>query len=163
LETPDERAGRVVVVAHCVLNQNARVSGLAKYPAVIGEVVDTLRKHDVGFIQLPCPELASAGAQRPRKTKEEYDTPSYRKQCKQMAVSITQMIEEFNRTGVKTLAVLGVKSSPSCGIDNSVNETGILMEELTHALGKRGFKIPMHAIDISKIGESIGWLEDALE
>lgn len=162
LKTQDERAGKLVVVAHCVLNQNARVSGLADYPAVIEEVVDTLRKHNVGFIQLPCPELTFAGAQRPRKTKEEYDTPSYRKRCKQIATSITQHIEELHKSGVKVLAVLGVKNSPSCGLDNAVNETGILMEELRHTSKERDLKIPMHAIDTSKISESIEWLEDVL-
>jgi predicted secreted protein len=162
LKTQDERAGKLVVVAHCVLNQNARVAGLADYSAVIGEVVDTLRKHNVSFLQLPCPELTFAGAQRPRKTKEEYNTPSYRKRCEQIATSITQQIEELRKTGVKVLAVLGVKNSPSCGIDNAVNETGILMEELTHALEERYLKIPMHAIDTSKINESIEWLEDVL-
>lgn len=124
----NERSGKVVVVAHCVLNQNSRVFRLAHYPAVINEVVDVLRRHNVGFLQMPCPELIYAGVKRFGRTREEYDTPSYRKHCKQIAVSTANQIEQFAQNGIKTLAIVGIKDSPSCATDNFAKEAGILME-----------------------------------
>ena len=145
----DYRSGKLIVVAHCILNQNSRVLGLASYPAVIDEVVDVLRKHDVAFLQMPCPELTYAGAKRPRKTRGEYDTSDYRKHCKKIAISISNQIKEFAKGGVKAIAVLGIENSPSCGISNSTSEVGILMEELTSEIGKAGLKLPMYAIESS--------------
>ncbi len=151
-----------MVVVHCVLNQNSRVSGLAQYHAVIDEVVDLLRKHDVGFLQMPCPELTFAGAQRPRRTREEYDAPDYRRHCRQIVASTVKQVGEFIQEGVRVLAALGIGNSPSCGVGDSVEETGILMEELLHELKKRRLDIPVHAINTSKITADMIWLEEVL-
>ncbi len=158
----DERSGKFVVVAHCILNQNSRVLGIANYPAVVDEIVDVLRRHDVGFLQMSCPELMYAGAKRPRKTKEEYDTPEYRRYCRQIAVSTVSQIEEFAKNGVEVIAVLGIQNSPSCDVGNSGGETGVLMEELMSELEKRGFNVPMRSINLSEVAADVKWLEDRL-
>ena len=134
MEFNDERLGKLVVVAHCVLNQNSRVLGLAHYPAVIDEVVDILGRYNIGFLQMPCPELTYAGAKRLGKTREEYDTPSYRKHCRQIAASTASQLEEFGKNNIKSIAVLGIENSPSCGVSKLPDETGILMEELAAEL-----------------------------
>lgn len=157
----DERCGKLVVVAHCVLNQNSRVLSIARYPSVIDEVVDLLRKHNVGFLQMPCPELTYAGAKRPGKTREEYDTPSYREHCRQIAISTAIQLEEFAKNDIKAIVVLGIQHSPSCDVGDS-DETGILMEELTDELEKRRLKIPMHAINMRETAADVKWLENIL-
>lgn len=157
----DERHGKLVVVAHCVLNQNSRVLGIARYPAVIDEVVDILRKHNVGFLQMPCPELTYAGAKRPGKTRDEYDTPSYRRHCKQIAISTATQLEEFAKNDIKAITVLGIKHSPSCDVGDS-DETGILMKELIDELKKRRLKILMHAINMRETAADVKWLENIL-
>ena len=159
----DERCGKIVVVAHCILNQNSRVLGLAYYPAVIGEVVDVLRRYNIGFLQMPCPELTYAGIKRPSKTKEEYNTPNYRKHCRKIAVSTANQLEEFAKNGVKVIAVLGIENSPSCDAGSFVNETGVFMEELTLELEERGLEILMHAINASETIIDVKWLENILK
>ncbi len=160
---PDERDGKVVVVAHCILNQNSRALGLAHHPAVIPEIIDILKEHNVGFLQMPCPELIY-GVRRPRKTNEEYDTPHYRLHCRQIALSTSDQLEEYVRNGIKIVAVLGVKNSPSCNIGSSMDETGILMEELISQLRKRGLRIPMRTINTSETDTSDAkWLENILK
>jgi predicted secreted protein len=129
---------------------------------VVDEVVDVLRRHDVGFLQMFCPELTYAGAKRPRKTREEYDASEYRKYCRELALSTVSQIEEFVENGVEVVAVLGIQNSPSCDVGNSGGETGILMEELVSELEKRGFKIPMHSINLSEVAADVKWLEDRL-
>jgi predicted secreted protein len=158
----DKRCGKIVVLAHCILNQNSRVSGLARYSAVIDEVVDLLREYGVGLLQMPCPELTYAGARRPSKTREEYDTPSYRTHCRRITTSIVDQLEQLAENNVKVLAILGVKGSPSCGVGASPDETGILIEELNLELGKRGLIIPLHIIDSSEIAADVEWLDRLL-
>ena len=36
----DKRSGKIAIVAHCILNQNSRVSGLAKRSSIITEIVE---------------------------------------------------------------------------------------------------------------------------
>ena len=158
----DERCGKLVVVAHCILNQNSRVLGLARYPAVIDEIIDILRRCNVGFLQMPSPELANAGAKRPSKTREEYDTPDYRKHCKQIAISTADQLEEFAKNDIVALAVLGIENSPSCNVEGSAGETGILLEELIAELKKRRLEIPSRAISASKVAVDVKWLENIL-
>jgi predicted secreted protein len=162
MERQDVRRGKLVVVVHCILNQNSRVSGLATYPAVVDEIVDILKKHNVGFLQMPCPELAYAGARRPGKNKAEYDRPRYRRLCRKIALSAVRQIEELAKGGVKTLALLGVKGSPSCDAGNSGEAIGILVEEVESALLEKGMRIPAHAINLYDVAADVGWLEDIL-
>jgi predicted secreted protein len=162
LRPSDKRGGKLAVVAHCILNQNSRVLGLAHYPATIREVVDVARQLDIGFVQLPCPELVFAGSQRPPKTREEYDTPSYRKHCKKIAVSMVSQLAELARNGVALRLVLGVKKSPSCDVGEASQERGILMEALKTELERNRLRMPMHSINASGHGLDMERLETLL-
>jgi hypothetical protein len=68
----DERSGRVVLVSHCVLNQNVRNLGGATRPGAVDEVVATLQRRRVGIVQLPCPEQRAWGGVCKR-----YTLPAY--------------------------------------------------------------------------------------
>lgn len=138
----DERSSKLVVVSHCILNQNSRVRGLARRSSVIEEVVDLLRGFNVGLLQMPCPELTYAGAKREKKEKKEYDTESYRQHCRVIADSIVGQLEKFLE-GTEVIAIIGVKNSPSCGVAESTEDRGILIEELMFALEDRQLSIPL--------------------
>lgn len=152
----DVRSGKIVLVAHCVLNQNSRVSGLAQYPAVISEIVDVLTRHNVGMVQMPCPELTFAGLLRANRTKEQYNTPKFRKHCKQIAHLLAVQIQEYLENGVKVLAILGIEGSPSCGVTET---SGILIEELQSELEKKQIPVPLHEIKFKEIEADVDWLE----
>ena len=49
----DKRAGKLLFLSHCMLNQNACVRGLASQPAVIREIVDLALDNDVAIYQMP--------------------------------------------------------------------------------------------------------------
>ncbi|MEM3045776.1 MAG: 2-thiouracil desulfurase family protein [Candidatus Bathyarchaeia archaeon] len=175
----DRRSRRAVFVAHCILNQNVRVAGGAHYPAMIDEVVDLLKAHRVGLVQMPCPEFSFAGLNRPPRTKEEYDTHSFREHCAKIAGQIVDEADEYVRNGFKVLAFLGVERSPSCGVkqtttrpDGSKGEAkatsgqGILTEGLRRELSSRHLQIPFRGVDwknIPKLVEEIQGLLDALD
>jgi hypothetical protein len=52
---------RVAFVAHCLVNQNAKVQEFARSPGVVPGVVERMRRHGYRIQQLPCPEMAFAG------------------------------------------------------------------------------------------------------
>jgi hypothetical protein len=60
----DKRGKKVVLVAHCILNQNAKIDRCAHYPGAMREVVQTLVEAGVGLVQMPCPELMIMGLDR---------------------------------------------------------------------------------------------------
>jgi len=166
LEYQNERTGKIVVVAHCVLNQNSRVQGLAKFRGVITPIVETLIKNEVGIIQMPCPEFLYMGCKRRAQTKEQYDTVMYRKFCRKIAENIAEQIQEYAKNNMKTLAILGIEGSPTCAVKETtkgykeveyaenkkqktkkVKEKGILIEELQKLLRKMGIKTNFIGID----------------
>ena len=158
----DERSSKLVVVAHCILNQNSRVRGLARRSSVIEEVVDLLRGFNVGLLQMPCPELTYAGAKRARKEKKEYDTESYRLHCRVIADSIVGQLEDF-LDDAEVIAIIGVKNSPSCGVAESAGDRGILIEELAAALEDRQLSIPLVEISSSPTTIELEKLEGILK
>lgn len=82
----DGRSRKVVFLAHCLLNQNAISDGTAVYPAAFRELVQFFLEHQVGIVQLPCPELCCLGrtvetgwARSPRSQKK---TPVFVPPCR---------------------------------------------------------------------------------
>ncbi len=153
-----------MVVAHCVLNQNSRVQGKAYHVGMINEIVDVLRKNEVGLIQMPCPELTYFGLLRESQTKEQYDTPAYRKHCRQIASSTAEQIKEYSRNNFRILAILGIDGSPTCGVNeaNLTETQGILTEELQNELKKRKVAISMRGVNPKCAGHDAIWVENVL-
>ena len=58
----DARGRRVVLVSHCLLNENTRYAGGAMYAGAVTEIVEELVTAGYGIHQLPCPERLAWGA-----------------------------------------------------------------------------------------------------
>lgn len=179
--TKDKRSRKIVVVVHCILNQNSRVQGLAKHKGAVKPVVETLLKHEVGIIQMPCPELLYAGYKRWAQTKDQYDIPAYRRFCRKIAKQIAYQIQEYAKNGVETIAILGVEGSPTCAITETTRgykggdptkikeqekkrtrEKGILIEELQKILEKMKIKPNMMGIDNKKLEKTLAEIKKTL-
>ena len=128
-----QRSRKIVLVAHCLLNVNSRVEGIARYPSV-HPLICELADRDYGVIQLPCPELPFEGLDREPQDFEYYDTPEYREHCRKHAERVAEDVAEYVRNGYAIGPVVGVEGSPSCGVD----EAGIFMQELRTALEPQG-------------------------
>lgn len=116
----DARGARVVLVAHCVLNQNARVAGAAVRPAALTELVAGLFARDVGIVQMPCPEVAAFGLDRADLCIEhELRTSAGRALCRKLAREQLWQIRAYQAAGVRVLGVLGKNGSPSCGVEET--------------------------------------------
>jgi predicted secreted protein len=166
---------KVALVANCLLNQNAKVCQGAHYPGVVSPVVEALRRRGYLLQQLPCPELAFAGARRWWAVYEQYDTPAYRAHCRRLAQAIAPLIEGYLRRGDEVI-LIGLDGSPSTGVrftsskpdwggrpnrpDNDwdiVPRRGIWIEELEAELTRRGLRpLPATgwALDMGRFDES---------
>lgn len=162
------RSGKIILVAHCMLNPNAKVKGLAITPGALpiaGEII----KDGIGIIQLPCPEQSCFGSLRWGATKEQYDTLGYRKKCRALLSDIAEQIAEYLRCGYSVIGALGMNGSPTCGVEYTCagfeggelsmmvglpqcslcEGQGVLFEELSSMLAETGISIPMAGIDES--------------
>src|SRR3954467_10520897 len=76
-----ESVARVAFVAHCLLNQNAKVDGGPRCPGVYSPLVGVLRERGWELQQMPCPELAFTGLNRFWAVREQLDTLAFRRHC----------------------------------------------------------------------------------
>ena len=151
---------RVALVAHCLLNQNAKVEGGAKRPAMWEPVIDLLRERGYAIRQMPCPELAFGGARRFWAVREQFDTPLYRRHCRRLAKIVAAVIEQ-HAAAADDVVLIGIDSSPTMGVDFTpsaphwagqpdigeddstlVRGDGIFVAELAAELRARGLPMP---------------------
>jgi predicted secreted protein len=151
---------KVAFVAHCLLNQNAKVEGGAKRPGMWEPVIDLLRERGYAIRQMPCPELAFGGARRFWGVREQFDTPVYREHCRRLAKLVAAVIAQHAAAG-DDLVLLGVDTSPTMGIEFTCSSPtwggrpeigeddstlvpgdGIFVRELKAELAERGLPAP---------------------
>jgi len=174
----DKRSGRIAVVAHCILNQNSRVLGLAERASTITEIVELLTRNDIGIIQMPCPELSYAGILRKKQTKDQYDNAMFRGYCRKIAKEIVNQIQEYAKCGINTKIVIGIDGSPSCGVNAASTEnpcknhmpkhkrvkgSGILIEELHSAFKDKRISKPFYGIRYERLPEDFVEIEKLLK
>ncbi len=131
-----KRSKKLLVVSHCVLNQNSvltdweRARGSFQF---ISEVI----KRGIGIIQLPCPELLYGGVSRQPMTYEEYNTTEYRNLCKKEVIGVMRQIDIYLQEGYEIYGVVGIEESPTCSISK---QRGVFMEEFLEMLKDKNVK-----------------------
>lgn len=164
----DPRSGRVVFVAHCMLNQNARIVNAADFPAMFEPLVDYLQKMQVGIVQLPCPELYCLGLGR-RAVRPGLENPAGMKRLNRLNEDIVFTIKEYLFQGFEVVGILGKNGSPACGVtrtwlDNRQQDgQGIFIRELKQRLVDEKLDIAVLGVADHKQDEAIEWLEDRLK
>jgi predicted secreted protein len=145
----DGRSGKVVLVPHCVLNQNSRVAGAAEQPAAVVELVMGLLNRDVGIVQMPCPELCAFGLDRGQILVERELRTSYgRALSRNLARELVKQVRMYLECGIQVLGVLGKNGSPSCGVEETWASgvcpgRGAFTEELAAELHEQGIVLEM--------------------
>lgn len=132
------RTKKVLLVAHCILNQNSVIRDWERAKGGFNQLIDIILQENIGIVQLPCPELLFLGEDRPPRTKKDYDTREYRELCKRLSEPIVQQLKEYDRKGYSLLGLVGIGESPSC---DTKNHQGIFMEELLVQLSKIGIEV----------------------
>ena len=159
----DERGGRVVLLSHCLLNQNVRYLGGATHPAMIDEVVDGLRRRDVGVVQMPCPEQAAWGGVLKPRLLAAYGGggtvrgPVVRLLLRpflrytrivygRLARAATRDVLDYRRSGVEVVGLVGIGGSPSCGVRTTL-DLGRAVDRLT--------RCPLAELDRRRLNEDV--------
>jgi predicted secreted protein len=186
-----ETSGKVALLSHCLLNQNSKPFMRARYPGAVTPVVEVLLERGYALFQLPCPEVAFTGLNRWSAVIEQYDTPRYRRHCRQIAAQVVDQLAQYPRYGYRCL-LIGIDGSPTCGIrltGSSENwrgfpgalepgeiypvrgGSGILMQELTGEFQARGLgELPafgvgldLHGVDLDSLGSTFEKTLGAIE
>lgn len=111
------RSKKIIVVSHCILNANAKVSPLAVYPGVLKEVIQPFIDDGAGVFQLPCPESSYLGINRWGMCFEQYNTPGFRRHCRKILAPVMDQIAAFAAQGYEIIGVIGADGSPNCGVN----------------------------------------------
>jgi uncharacterized protein YbbK (DUF523 family) len=134
----DERSRRVVVLSHCLLNQNVRYLGGAWRPGVVPDIVEPYIREGIGIYQMPCPEQAVWGGVLKRFVLRFYGsrgTWAYRLRSvlfplfrlytrwryRRLARRVARHIEDYVRSGFEIVEIVGVGDSPSCGVHHTLD------------------------------------------
>jgi predicted secreted protein len=161
----DKRSKKVVLIAHCILNQNAKIDRCAHYPGAIKEVTQILLDAGVGILQMTCPEFLCLGLDRQvekgiHTTVESEDTRVARRMgedqtrtlCHRLVSDLIYQIEEYQRNGFAMVGIIGINNSPTCGIETTwannrdEQDPGVFMKMLNEEGQKRGISLPMRGI-----------------
>jgi len=154
----DQRSKKIAVVCHCVLNQNAKIEGIARYPGTFRPVVERLLDAEVGIYQMPCPEMTFFGISRWSAVKDQYSSPFFRRHAQNLADRVVDELVDYIRRGYRVVCVIGMNGSPACGVDLTpqaadapwggripgvpsrrlVSDMGAFMEVLGSTLDKQG-------------------------
>jgi predicted secreted protein len=161
----DKRSKKVVLLAQCVLNQNAKLDRCAHYPGAITEVADLLIQRGIGLVQMPCPELLFLGLDRQvdRSSDATFaaeDTriagrmaePAAQALCNEIANNLVYQIGEYRKHGFEIVGLVGINGSPTCGVETTWRDDqdqagpGALIQALIRELERKGYSLPMRGI-----------------
>jgi uncharacterized protein YbbK (DUF523 family) len=134
----DDRSGRVVFVAHCLLNENVRYLGGACRPGDVREIVGGLQRQEVGICQMPCPEQRVWGGVLKRHLLALYGSSRLttgpvrhvvaallmgytRWRYHRLARALARQIADYQSAGFDVAGVVGVDPSPSCGVRQTLD------------------------------------------
>ncbi len=108
---------KIILVAQCLINPYCRVHVLGQNFPLSHELMDYLMKLRVGIIQYPCPETTAMGLQRNPQGRQQYDNIFFRSHCKDLLETPFLMVEEFLKNGYRLAGYIGLRNSPTCGIN----------------------------------------------
>lgn len=137
----DDRGGRVVLLSHCLLNENVRYLGGAARAGGCQEVVDGYLARGIGIHQLPCPERRAWGGVLKRRMLMAYGATGpvraplvrlllgpfigyTRIVYARLARAVARDALDYQRSGVEVVGVVGVAGSPSCGVATTLDLRG---------------------------------------
>jgi predicted secreted protein len=178
----DKRSKKIILVAHCLLNQNSISDGTAELPSQFVQVIREIIADDVGIIQLPCPELLCLGLDRRDREggkrellKENTRIRALMQENRQIellenkANELADQLEQYVNYDFRLLGLIGINRSPSCGIETTSRDgeerpgKGVFMELIEEVFKKRNVPLPMLGVKASRQEESLERLKAFLE
>jgi predicted secreted protein len=133
----DVRSRKIILVSHCVLNENTRYLGGAFCPGFNRNIISAIADSDCGILQMPCPEQAawggvlkkyiwlSAGLKGGavyyviRMFYPFFTLYTYLRYF-MIASGIMKIIRDYKRSGFDIAGIIGIDGSPACGINKTL-------------------------------------------
>ena len=155
----DCRSKKLIFVAHCMLNQNARDAGAAEFPAMMKPLLDVVATQNISVIQLPCPELMLLGLGRGRDDsatqtiRERLESAESQVRLGSLIDQVVYQIKEYQAQGIRIIGILGKNGSPTCGVRMAghfalaIEAEGVFIRLLRLRLNAEGFDIRIKGID----------------
>jgi predicted secreted protein len=178
----DERSKKVILVAHCILNQNSKIDRCARYPGAIREVTQALLDAGIGIIQIPCPELLYLGLDRQVEKDKETTIESEDDRvailmnktvpkvlCGKISYDLIYQIKQYQLNGFTVVGMLGMNGSPTCGVETSwadgkeVAENGIFIKIFKEECADQGVNIPIRGIKAQDPKTAVETLNELLK
>ncbi|MBA4383530.1 MAG: hypothetical protein C0410_02220 [Anaerolinea sp.] len=161
----DSRSKKVILVAHCILNQNAKIDRCAHYPGAMREVTQALLDAGVGVIQMPCPELQYLGLDRQAEKNKDTTIESEDTRvgalmnktvpkvlCGKISYDLIYQIKQYQLNGFNIIGMLGINDSPTCGVESTWEDgketagSGIFIKIFKEECADQGVNIPIRGI-----------------
>lgn len=177
----DARSKKIILVSHCILNQNSISDGTADYPGTNESIMTLLLQANVGIIQLPCPELLCLGlnrgdihgGERPvvvenTRIRGELVKGNSMVIINKLVDQIIYQIEQYVRNGFTVLGIIGINRSPSCGINTTsknnqeVEGQGVFIETLRISLEKKNICLNMVGVKGSEMEKALAEVKKIL-
>lgn len=114
-----KRKRKIVLLSHCILNCNSKVEGCSLYSGAMPEITKAIIDSGIGILQLPCPELTMYGTRRWGHVKDQFDTPYFRRHCRNLLLPYTEQLLDYIKSGYEIIGLIGIDGSPSCGISKT--------------------------------------------
>jgi len=177
----DARSKKVVIAAHCLLNQNSISDGTAEMPSQFDAIINLFTSNKIGIIQLPCPEFLCLGLARrdeggAKRELLEENTRIRTLMCEEgnvetlrnRAQEIAKQLEDYRKYHFKILGLIGINRSPSCGVDTTTidgRETegrGIFVKILEDEFLLKNIRLKMVGVKTSREEESVEKIRNLL-
>jgi predicted secreted protein len=176
----DVRSKKILLVAHCLLNQNAKLDQLASRPGVLPKITQEIINSGAGIIQMPCPEMLGIGLDRHCIIDATLDDIKFEKtrvaklmsKEKQLCINLAQhlvfQLKQYKEHNFEIIGVLGVNMSPTCGVETTwadneeVKGNGIFIKTLKEEIEKAGINIDFTGITPIQIEDSVNRVKNFL-
>ncbi|PKO02711.1 MAG: hypothetical protein CVU43_06585 [Chloroflexi bacterium HGW-Chloroflexi-5] len=177
----DARSKKVILVSHCILNQNAKIDRCAHYPGAMREVTQVMLDAGLGFIQIPCPELLFLGLDRRVEKDKETTVESEddrvgvlmnktvpRVLCGKISYDLIYQIKQYQLNGFTVVGMLGINGSPTCGVETTWEDgketdgSGIFIKIFKEECADQGVKIPIRGIKAQDPQAALDTLKELL-
>ena len=176
----DGRSKKVIFLANCVVNHNARMHQCAVQKAMVPSVIKWCMENEIGMAQMPCGETMTVGLGRDKDEPEvEYlrtalEQPVVTEMIDKLAESVVYQMKEYRWHGFDMLGVVGSNGSPTCGVtrtsradpDNRFGPgQGVFIISLQRQMKEAGIELPFHALqnDDPEEKELVAWLDSLIE
>ena len=136
----------MVFVAHCLLDENVHYMGGVCRSGDVGEIVDGLQRQGVGICQMSCPEREVWGGVLKRRLLALYVSRRLTSgpvrhfvanllvgdtlwRYRRLARPLARQIAGYQGSGFEVSGIVGVDTSPSCGVRHTLDH-GAALEAL---------------------------------